>query len=177
MDQVETSAGSIATGHLTQVAPVPITKRALAYANGNLSPFHTYELTFDTLTVRDGRQLAIKSTVAPGTDQVVQLVSNPENMKQKSAADAVKQEAKEKIQEAKEQAHESWEKITAPGRLARTKQFLLAQLPYRRQYLQPGTRFVAELDTPLDFCATKPPAEQPDLIGNAPKPRTTPQAP
>jgi len=172
-DQVVIPAGSIATGHLTQVAPVPITKRALAYANGNFSPFHKYELTFDTLTLPDGRQLAIKTTVSPGTDQVVHLVSNPEKMKQKSAADAVKQEAKEKIQEAKEQAHESWEKITAPGRLARIKQFLLAQLPYRRQYLQPGTRFVAELDTPLDFGATTRAAEQLALIGNAPMPDTT----
>ncbi len=93
-DQVVIPAGSIATGHLTRVAPVPITKRTLAYANGNFSPFHKYELTFDTLTLPDGN-------------------------------------------------------------------------------LQPGTRFVAELDAPLDFGATTRTAEQLALIGNAPMPDTT----
>ena len=97
----------------------------------------------------------MKTTVSPGTADVVHLVSNPEKEKQKGAAgqaaDNAKQEAKGKIQEAKDQVHDSWQKITAPGKMHRLKQFLLAQSPYRRQYLEPGTRFVADLDAPLDF--------------------------
>ena len=41
--------------------------------------------------------------------------------------------------------------LKSPGKMHRAKQYLLAQLPYRRQYLEPGTRFDADLQKPLDF--------------------------
>src|SRR6266849_9791092 len=113
-DQPVIPAGSMATGRVIKVASVPAIKRTLAYSNGNFSPFHKYEVTFDTVTLPDGKQLPIKTTVSQGTAEVVHLVSNPDKQKQKSAAgrtaDNAKQEAKGKIQEAKDQAHESWQK-------------------------------------------------------------------
>ena len=154
-DQPVIPAGSVATGRVIEITPVSAIKRALAYSNGNFSPFHKYEVTFDAVTLPDGQQLPIKTTVSLGTAEVVHLVSNPDKEKQKSAAgraaDNAKQEAKGKIQEAKDQVRESWHELMAPGKMNRLKQYLLAQSPYRRQYLEPGTRFVADLDTPLDF--------------------------
>jgi hypothetical protein len=171
-DQPVIPAGSVATGHVTNVDGVSATKRALAYSNGNFSPFHKYKVTFDTLKLPDGRQLTIKTTVSPGTADVVRLVSNPDKEKQKGAAgraaDNAKQEAKGKIQEAKDEVHDSWEKITAPGKIDRLKQYLLAQSPYRRQYLEPGMRFVADLDEPLDFGETTRTGEQLSELGSAP---------
>ena len=171
-DQPVIPAGSVATGHVTDVDPVPAIKRTLAYSNGNFSPFHKYKVTFDTLTLPDGRQLAIKTTVTPGTAEVVHLVSNPDKEKQKSAAgratDSAKREAKGKIQEAKDELHDSWEKMTAPGKMHRLKQYLLAQSPYRRQYLEPGTRFVADLDAPLDFGEITRTGAQLADVGSAP---------
>jgi hypothetical protein len=176
-DQAVIPAGSVATGRVTNVDPVSAGKRALAYSNGNFSPFHKYKVTFDTLMLPDGRQLAINTTVTPGTAEVVHLVSNPEKDKQKNAAgraeDKAKREAKSKIQEAKDEVHDSWAKITAPGKMHRLKQFLLAQSPYRRQYLQPGTRFVADLDEPLDFGETTRTGEQLAEVGSAPVPDST----
>lgn len=176
-DQEVIPAGSVATGHVMDVNPVSPVKRALAYSNGNFSPFHKYKVTFDTLTLPDGRQLPIKTTVSPGTAEVVHLVSNPDKEKQKNAAgrteDRAKQEAKSKIQEAKDEVHDSWAKITAPGKMHRLKQFLLAQSPYRRQYLQPGTRFVADLDEPLDFGETTRTGAQLAEVGSAPVPDST----
>src|ERR1700720_36586 len=149
-DQPVIPAGSIVSGQIISINPVSGVRRTLAYANGDFSPFHKYEATFEMLTLPDGRQFPIKTTVSMGTGEVVHLVSNPEKAKQKSApggaADNAKQEAKGKIQEAKDQVHDSWQKMTAPGRAHRFKQYLLSQSPYRRQYLEPGTRFVADLD-------------------------------
>jgi hypothetical protein len=111
----------------------------------------------------------------PGTADVVHLVSNP--AKQKSIAgrttDRAKTEAKGKIAEAKAQAHEGWQKLTAPGKMHRLKEFVVAQSPYRRQYVQPGTRFVAELDAPLDFGATTRTSEQLVAVGSEPVPDST----
>jgi len=110
--------------------------------------------------------------VSAGTADVVHLVSNPDKEKQKGVAgqatDRAKQEAKGKIQEAKDQVHDSWQKITAPGKMHRLKEFLMAQSPYRRQYLEPGTRFVADLNAPLSFGEATRSGEQLASIGNAP---------
>jgi len=55
----------------------------------------------------------------------------------------------------------------------RLKEFAVAQSPYRRQYVQPGTRFVAELEGPLDFGATTRTSEQLVAVGNEPVPDST----
>src|SRR4029077_8109177 len=174
-DQQVIPAGSVATGHVKSIASVSGLRRTMAYANGDFSPFHRYEVTFDMVTLPDGTQRPITTTVMPGTAEVVHLVSNP--AKQKGAAgratDRAKSEAKGKIQEAKDQARESWGKLTAPGKMQRLKEFLLAQSPYRRQFVQPGTRFVAELEAPLEFGATTRTSEQLAAVGSEPMPDST----
>jgi hypothetical protein len=176
-DQPVIPAGSIVSGRIISINPVSGVKRTLAYANGDFSPFHKYEVTFEMLTLLDGRQFPIKTTVSPGTAEVVHLVSNPNKPKQKRgagrAADNAKQEAKGQVQEAREQVRESWQKMTAPGRMHRFKRFLLSQSPYRRQYLEPETRFVADLDAPLDFGETTRTGEQLAAMGGAPVPDNT----
>jgi len=176
-DQEVIPAGSVATGHVKSIAPVSGLKRTMAYANGDFSPFHKYEVAFDTLTLPNGKQMSITTTVTPGTADVVHLVSNPAKQAQKGAAgqatDRAKAEAKGKIAEAKQQAHDGWQKLTAPGKMQRLKDFAVAQSPYRRQYVQPGTRFVAELDAPLDFGTTMRTSEQLAVVGSEPVPDST----
>src|SRR5258706_14255036 len=129
------------------------------------------------VTLPDGGQVPIKTTVMPGTADVVHLVSNPAKQQEKGAAgratDRAKSEAKGKIAEAKEQAHEGWQKLTAPGKMHRLKEFAAAQSPYRHQYAQPGTRFVAELNAPLDFGSTTRTSEQLVAGGREPGPDRT----
>ena len=59
-------AGSVVTGQVTQIAPVSVLKRAEEYANGDFSPFHPYQVTFDHLILPDGRELDIQTTVSRG---------------------------------------------------------------------------------------------------------------
>jgi hypothetical protein len=167
-DQPVIPAGSVATGHIANVDPVSAGKRALAYSNGNFSPFHNYQVSFDMLTLPDGKQLPIQTTVSAGTAEVVHLVSNPDKQKQKSVADRGKEQAKGKIQEAKQEVHDAWDELKAPGKMHRLKQYLLGQSPYRRQYLEPGTRFVADLNAPLDFGETTRTDEQLAQVGGTP---------
>jgi len=176
-DQEVIPAGSVATGHVKSIAPVAGVKRTMAYANGDFTPFHGYEVVFDMVTLPDGRQVPITTTVMPGTADVVHLVSNPAKQQEKGVAgratDRAKGEAKGKIAEAKQQAHEGWQKLTAPGKMHRLKEFAVAQSPYRHQYVQPGTRFVAELNDPLDFGATTRTSEQLVAVGSEPVPDST----
>jgi hypothetical protein len=153
-DQPVIPAGSVATGHVTKVNAVPAMRRARAYCNGDLTPVHPYEITFDTVTLPDGLRLPVTTTVSPGTAQVVHLMTSAAQ-KQKNASgratDNAKQEAKGAIHNAEDQLRKGWEEVSAPGRMHRLKQYLLAQSPYRHQYIEPGTRFNADLDQTLSF--------------------------
>ena len=175
-DQPVIPAGSIATGHVIKINSVPAMRRTMAYANGDLTPFRRYEVTFDTVTLPDGRRLPVATTVSGGTAEVVHLVS-PSAQKQKSvsqrATDAGKQEVKGKIQEAKDQVHQSWEEVSAPGRMQRLKRYLVAQSPYRHQYIEPGTRFNADLDNALSFGEIQRTSDDFTALASALPPNTT----
>jgi hypothetical protein len=175
-DQPVIPAGSVATGHVIKIDNVPAMRRTMAYANGDLTPFRKYEVTFDTVTLPDGRRLPVATTVSGGTAEVVHLVS-PSAQKQKSASqratDAGKQEVKGKIQEAKDQVHQSWEEVSAPGRMHRLKRYLLAQSPYRHQYIEPGTRFNADLDNAISFGEIQRTSDDFTALASALPPNTT----
>jgi hypothetical protein len=174
-DQEVIPAGTVATGHVKSIAPVPGVRRAMAYANGDFTPVRKYEVSFDMVTLPNGKQLPISTTVTPGTAEVVHLVSNPAKQKGAvgTATDRAKTEAKGKVAEAKQQAREGWQKLTAPGKMQRLKEFVVAQSPYRRQYVQPGTRFVADLGEPLEFGTTTRTNEQLAALGSEPVPDST----
>jgi len=148
-DQPVIPAGSIATGHVIKVDNLTAVRRTMSYANGDFSPFHTYGVAFDTVTLPDGRQLPVATTVSAGTAQVVHLSTAAE--KQKTAAQRAAEAGKGKIHEAEDQIHQSWEQVTAPGKMDRLKRYIVAQSPYRHQYIEPGTRFNADLDGALSF--------------------------
>ena len=160
-DEPVIPAGSLVTGHVTQIAPVSKLRLVESYANGNFSPFRQYWVTFDRLMLPDGRELAIETAVAPGAAEVVHLVSKAtksdeeKNEKHKNAAARVAEEAKEEVKdrvhEASASAHQAADEIRSPGKMRRLKQYLLAQSPYRRQYVDVGTRFSASLNKELDF--------------------------
>src|SRR5260370_3327536 len=176
-DQPVIAAGGVVSGRIASISPVSGVKRTMAYANGDFSPFHKYEVTFDTLTLPDGKQFPIKTAVSAGTAEVVHLVSNPDKAKQKNAAgraaDNAKQEAKGKVQQAKDQVHETWQSVTGPGCMHQLRQFLVSQSPYRRQYLGPGTRFVAALEEPLAVGRSSRNSQHTDPVGSAPAPEST----
>jgi len=175
-DQPVIPAGSIATGHVIKVDSVTAVRRTMAYANGDFSPFRKYGVTFDTVTLPDGRQLSVATTVSAGTAEVVHLVSAAAQ-KQKTASqratDAGKQEVKGKFHEAEDQLHQSWEEVTAPGKLDRLKRLLLAQSPYRRQYIEPGARFNADLDSAISFGEVQRTSDDFTALASALPPNTT----
>jgi hypothetical protein len=177
-DQPVIPAGTLITGHVTKIVPVPKLERIEAYANGDFSPFRQYEVTFDRLFLPDGRALAIETKVAPGAAEVVHLVSKPEPADEQPndpprngavrATNAFKQGAKETLQAASDSAHQAAEQMHAPGKWHRVKQFFVSQSPYRRQYVEVGTRFSASLQQELNFGYETQSQEQLSQLGTVP---------
>ena len=174
-DEPVIPAGSVVSGRVSRIERVSLARRISSYANGNFSPFRRYTVTFDRVTLPDGRELAIHTTVAPGSAEVVHLVSKTKDAKEgehKSlagrAADSAKHEVKDRLHEANSAAHQAADEIRTPGRMERLKQFLEAQVPYRRQFVTVGTRFSASLDQPLYFGSALRTQQQMAAIGSRP---------
>ena len=174
-DEPVIPAGSVVRGRVSRIERVSLARRISSYANGNFSPFRRYTVTFDRVTLPDGRELAIHTTVAPGSAEVVHLVSKTKDAKEgehKSlagrAADSAKHEVKDRLHEANSAAHQAADEIRTPGRMERLKQFLAAQVPYRRQFVTVGTRFSASLDQPLYFGSALRTQQQMAAIGSRP---------
>jgi hypothetical protein len=181
-DQAVIPAGTIATGRVTHIVPVPKLRRAQAYANGNFSPSRQYQVTFDRLLLPDGTELAIDTAVSAGAADVVHVVSkspkggpsDDENQTDKhksvagrAAADA-SQAVKDEVNQASASAHQALEQIQSPGKMQRFKKFVRSQSPYKRQYLEPGTRFSASLKEELDFGSVTQTREQLAQFGSLP---------
>src|ERR1700688_1838472 len=61
-DQPVIPAGSVATGHVIKVDNVTAVRRTMSYANGDFSPFRKYGVTFDTVTLPDGRKVSVATS-------------------------------------------------------------------------------------------------------------------
>jgi hypothetical protein len=170
-DQPVIPAGSEVRGHVVRVAPISKMRRTMGIADADFTPPHQYTVTFDTVVLNDGRQLSVETSATRGTENVIHLVSDPARAaKRRNAAAKAVDSA---TQQVKDTYHRTMTEIKSPGRMHRIKQYVLAQLPYRRQYLEPGTRFNADLEAPLDFGAAARVPEQLGSVGLEPAPDTT----
>ena len=164
-DQAVIPAGSVVTGKVTSIHSVSAVRKTMSYMSGDFSPFRSYELEFDAVILPSGEHRQIVTTVAPGISQPVHLVAGG-NQKKKNAPEREVQNAKA---EAQAKVHDTVDEIKAPGKMHRLKELVLAQSPYRRQYLEEGTRFYASLMEPLDFGQTTRTAEQLAQLGKDPE--------
>ena len=164
-DQAVIPAGSVVTGKVTNIHSVSAVRKTMSYMSGDFSPFRSYELEFDAVVLPSGEHRQIVTTVAPGISQPVHLIAGG-NQKQKNAAEREVQNAKVG---AKAKVRDTVYAIKAPGKMHRLKELVLAQSPYRRQYLEEGTRFYASLIEPLDFGQTTRTAEQLAQLGKDPE--------
>ena len=169
-DEPVIPAGSEARGRVVQIAPVSKLQRTAAAANADFSPRSGYVVGFESLVLPDGRILPIHTIASQGTPETVHLVTESARAKKKNIAVEAVASAR---QEVHNKLHMASMEIKSPGRMHRVKQYLLAQMPYRRQYLEPGTQFIANLDQPLSFGSTARTPAQLESIGNELEPGST----
>ena len=165
-DQTVIPAGSAVTGRVTSIHSISAVRKTMSYVSGDFSPIRRYELEFDSVILPNGERRQIVTTVSPGIAEPVHLAARGGSEKKKNAAEREVDNAKA---EAKAKVHDTVDEIKAPGKMHRLKNLLLAQSPYRRQYLESGTRFYASLMEPLDFGQTTRTVEQLGQLGKDPE--------
>lgn len=168
-DRLVVPAGSEVTGKITAIDTPSNKRRTLAAMNADFSPPREVHVEFDELILKDGRHISIHTIVEPGSTGVLQFVSakgqtaasNTEGKKEAGKIEQARQQIKQQIQAMKAQAE-------APDKMHRLKRFALAQLPYRPQYMDPGTSFNADMQVPLSFGAESVKAETLSNVGAEP---------
>jgi len=151
-DHIVVPVGSEVIGEITKIESLSEGKRTLGVLNADFTPLRKVEVGFHELVLPDGRHFPLHTTVAPGSGQVIELVTSANEKEKKNR---VKDMASEKTKEAKQRAHEQWDnamkELKTPGKVRRLERYGEAQLPVHRQYIPAGTVYFAELVDPLDF--------------------------
>jgi hypothetical protein len=163
--------GSEVTGTITAIDGISKMRRTVAAMNANFSPDRQVHIQFDNLVLADGRHIPLRTNVSPASDGVLQFV--PANVKQSTGvAGEAKDSASKKISEVRHEAHREWDaamqQLHTPGKVHRLERLGLSELPYHPQYLDAGTSFNADLETPLDFGMEALKADALSAVGDAP---------
>ncbi len=169
-DKLVVPAGTEVTGHIAKIDPISRKKRFLSLLNANFTPAHQLQLEFDDLLLPDGTHVPIDTTVAPGSGQVIQLVTAGGN----KPKNTLKDKAQQKIAQEKQQARQEWQtamsEVKAPGKKHRIERYVLAELPVHPQYIDAGTLYYAQLDQPLGFGSEPLTAKNSSKLGEQPPP-------
>jgi type IV secretory pathway VirB10-like protein len=165
-DHIVVPVGSEVIGEITKIESLSNGKRTLAVLNADFTPLRKVEVGFHELVLPDGRRFPLHASVAPGSGQIIELVTLANEKEKKNL---VKDAASNKIKEAKQQAHEQWDnamkELKTPGKVRRLERYGEAQLPVHRQYIPTGTVYFAELVDPLDFGSVVMTASMASSIG------------
>jgi hypothetical protein len=170
-DKIVVPAGSEVTGKVASIGGVSKMQRTVAAINANFSPYRQVQIEFDELVLADGRHLPLHTVVSPASQGVLQFV--PANARQNTGAAAeATHAASRKISEVRQEAKREWDaamqQLHEPGKMHRLERLGLSELPYHPQYMDIGTSFNADLQTPLDFGSEPLKAETLSAVGNAP---------
>jgi hypothetical protein len=169
-DQMVIPVGSKVSGRVIRVDPVPVKVRAISYSNGNFTPFHKYQVTFDQLTLPDGKVFDIRTITSPGIGEIVHLVANKSKEAEEKKKSAAARAAGDLKQEASTQIHSDIAQIKSPNLVHRVEALIVAQSPVHHQYIEKGTRFNATLEEALGFGETTRTSDQLASLGSAPEP-------
>jgi type IV secretory pathway VirB10-like protein len=150
-DKLVLPAGTEVVGQISQIERVSAGRRTLAALDANFTPTRKVTIEFNELSLADGKHIPIQTTVAPGSGQVMRLVTAAENQKKKGIRGSVAEKEREAKAEARRQFESAMRQVKEPGRMNRVEKYALEQLPVHPQYIDAGTIYIAELAKPLEF--------------------------
>ncbi|MGH9864146.1 MAG: hypothetical protein ACRD4H_01895, partial [Candidatus Acidiferrales bacterium] len=145
-------------GHIIELVSPSKMRRTTAYLNADFSPHRALQVEFDTLILKDGTRMPLRTKVVPGVGPVVRLETNPQNNGAVHRARGL----------ISQQWHLAMAQIKPSAVWQHAKSFASSQWPYHKQKLEPGTVFDAELEQPLDFGSVAIAAEEMGAMGQLP---------
>jgi len=153
-DRIVIPVGTEARGRVVKIEDLSGKQRTLSALDADFTPNRKLDLEFTELVLSDGKHIPVHTVVSPGSGRTIEFV----HAKGEEEKQGVKSAASEQIDQAKQQAKQTWEEamkqVKEPGRMHRLEHYLIAQLPAHPQYLEAGTLYAAELQDSLEFGTT-----------------------
>jgi len=175
-DKLVIPVGTKVAGRITEIDSVSAGQRTEAALDANFTPARKVEVEFNQITLPDGKQLPVHTTVTPGSGNVVEFVAAADEHQGKGVKDA----AAERTRQAKEEARQEWDaamqQVKQPGKMHRLERFAVGELPVHPQYIDAGTTYFAELQDPIDFGTEVLTPEMASSLGATPPDGTVVQA-
>jgi hypothetical protein len=159
-------AGTEVLGHIIGFKSAPRLARFTSMAGGNFTPLREPQLSFDTLILKDGTSIPIKTMVSPGTNAVVRFRAGASEEKKSKIATATEM-ARQQIDAKKRAVIDA---IKGPGKMDRVKDEMWSFAPWHPQYLPSASRFNAKLESPIDFGEVSIPLSELADLGSEPEP-------
>src|ERR1700719_1975421 len=148
-------AGSQVTGHVSRLEPVSKFERTKAVLGGDFTPLHRAEVEFTSLRMPNGREIAIQTQENIGLNSIFSPKArprkNPNPQNSTGVMGAGKQLVRDQINTQIDRVRSIPDMVRSPNKMEQLSDYLMAKLPYHPQFVRNGTRFDAELKTPLDF--------------------------
>jgi hypothetical protein len=149
-DKLVIPANTKVLGKITRIEGVSGGRRAEDALNADFTPPHKVDIEFSRLVLPGGRRIAIRTSFTPGSGEVIQFVSATGDQ-----GNGIGSVISRKKKEAERQAHQQWDaamrQVKSPGKIHRAERLVLGELPVHPHYLDAGTVYFAELESPLDF--------------------------
>jgi hypothetical protein len=147
-DKLVVPVGTEVVGRVKGIERLSMGKRTGAALNADFTPARKVEVEFTEL-VLSGKHVPVRSSVTPGSGQILQLTTTS------TSKNSIKDKASEKTNAAKQLAKQEWDnaikQLHRPDKVHRLERFVQSQLPVHPQYIAAGTVYFAELNDPLDF--------------------------
>ncbi|MBS1856394.1 MAG: hypothetical protein JST11_13590 [Acidobacteria bacterium] len=173
-------AGSVARGVVSRVQPPGKWQRTRTMLAGDFTPLHEAEVSFLSLTLPDGKQIALRTAETEALNSIyVEPSKKQKPRKQKPQPQTqnggllgtAKQTAKDRVAGAVNARTQGvFDVVRGPDKKEKLIDFLWSKLPYHPQYLRKGTRFDAPLEAPLGFGTETVRRADLDELGAQPQP-------
>jgi hypothetical protein len=165
--------GTQVLGHVSRLEPVSKFERTKAVLGGDFTPLHRAEVEFTSLRLADGREIPVQTQENIGLNSI--FVPKPPSKKapkpQTNTGGVLgtgKQMVQDQINTQIDRVRSIPDMVRAPNKMERLSDYFMAKLPYHPQFVRNGTRFDAELRTPLDFGSTSVTRSSMLLLGTQP---------
>ena len=150
-DKLVIPAGTEVTGQITKLVALPGGQRTMAALDADFTPARKVQIEFNQISLPGGKQIPVRTSVTPGSGQVIEFVSAADEAEKRGTKDAAAEKTKEAKQEVKQEWDNAIKQAKAPGKFHRLERFAVGELPVHPQYIDAGTTYFAELEEPLDF--------------------------
>jgi hypothetical protein len=100
-DHIVIPVGSEVVGEITKIESLSEGKRTLAVLNADFTPLRKVEVGFHELVLPDGRRFPLHTSVAPGSGQVIDLVTAANEKEKKNAVTDMASDKKSKRRSSK----------------------------------------------------------------------------